>query len=166
VIDVAVDARLDHDGRVLVVLGPAEAVARVGWLGGRFHQLRLEEPLKVGRGERVEIRALRSDELLGEAVVLDPDAPRHGPTNDVLVRLSALERGEESRPDGSIAPPPLDREALALEARYRAAGAGGLADAKLSSDERGALFALREAGRVTRVGGSGSGVHAHVDFAP
>ena len=62
-------------------------------------------------------------------------------------------------------PPPLDPEALALEARYRAAGADGLADAKLTSNERAALFALREAGRVTRVGPTGSGVHAHVDFA-
>jgi hypothetical protein len=163
VIDVAVDARLEHDSRVLVVRGRDEAEARVGWLGGRYHQLRLTERLDVAQGDHVELRALRSDELLGEAVVLDPDATRHGPTNEALVRLMALERGEAPpAADGTIAPPPLDGEALALEARYRAAGADGLADAKLTSDERAALFALREAGRVTR---PAPGVHAHVDFA-
>ncbi|HWI73535.1 MAG TPA: molybdenum cofactor biosynthesis protein MoaE, partial [Baekduia sp.] len=106
VLDVAIDARLEHGGRVLVVLGTAEAEARVGWLGGRFHQLRCEEPLTPApaRGDVVEVRRLGDDELLGEATVLDPSARRHGPTNDALVRLVALERGEEPRDDASIAP--------------------------------------------------------------
>ena len=102
----------------------------------------------VARGDIVEIRRLRDDELLGEATVLDADAPRHGPTNDALVRLVALERGEELGADAEVAPPPLDAEALALEQRYVAAGAQPPADADLTSDERAALFALREAGRV------------------
>ncbi|HWH93528.1 MAG TPA: molybdenum cofactor biosynthesis protein MoaE [Baekduia sp.] len=160
-LDVAVDARLDHGGRVMVVHGRAEAEARVGWLGGRFHQLRCDEPLAVPRGAVVEIRRLGDDELLGEATVLDPDAPRHGPTNDALVRLAALERGEEPRADASIAPPPLDAEALALEQRYVAAGGEPPADADLTPAERGALFALREAGRVVLLE---RGRHVHVDF--
>jgi molybdopterin synthase catalytic subunit/molybdopterin converting factor small subunit len=90
ILDVAVDARLDHGAHVLVVHGQAEAEARVGWLGGRFHQLRCDEPLEVVRGDIVEIRRLRDDELLGEATVLDADAARHGPANDALVRLVAL----------------------------------------------------------------------------
>jgi molybdopterin synthase catalytic subunit len=165
VLDVAIDARLEHGGRVLVVFGRAEAEARVGWLGGRFHQLRCDEALDPApaRGDTVEVRALRSDELLGEALVLDGAARRHGPTNDALVRLVALERGEEPRDDASIAPPPLDAEALALEERYAAAGARPPRDADLTANERAALFALREAGRVVLLE---RGVHVHVDHAP
>lgn len=164
VLDVAIDARLEHGARVLVVHGAAEAEARVGWLGGRFHQLRCVEALDPApaRGAVVEVRALGSDELLGEASVLDDAARRHGPTNDALVRLVALERGEEPGDDASIAPPPLDAEALALERRYADAGARPPADADLTPDERAALFALREAGRVVPLE---RGRHVHVDHA-
>ncbi|HEY6762940.1 MAG TPA: molybdenum cofactor biosynthesis protein MoaE [Baekduia sp.] len=163
ILDVAVDARLDHGGRVLVVHGGHEAVARVGWLGGRFHQLRCEEPLPAPAAHAtVEIRRLGDDELLGEATVLDAHARRHGPANDVLVRLVALERGETPRDDASVAPPPLDAEALALERRYVAAGARPPLDADLTPAERAALFALREAGRVVLLE---RGRHVHVDFA-
>jgi molybdopterin synthase catalytic subunit/molybdopterin converting factor small subunit len=162
ILDVAIDARLDHGAHVLVVHGQAEAEARVGWLGGRFHQLRCDEPLQVAHGDVVEIRRLRDDELLGEATVLDADAARHGPTNDALVRLVALERGEELGADAAIPPPPLDAEALALEQRYVAAGTQPPPDAELTIDERAALFALREAGRVVTLA---RGVHVHVDFA-
>ena len=164
ILDVALDARLEHGTRVLVVCGEdeAEAEARVGWLGGRFHQLRCAEPLTVPRGATIEIRRLGDDELLGEATVLDPEAARHGPTNDALVRLVALERGDEPSADASVAPPPLDAEALALERRYVAAGAKPPADADLTPAERAALFALREAGRVVLLE---RGRHVHVDFA-
>lgn len=165
VLDVAIDERLEHGLRVLVVRGADEAAARVGWLGGRFHQLQLEEPLEVARGERVEVRRLGDDELLAEAVVLDPDARRHGPTNDALVRLVHLERGdaEVTSTADAIAPPPLDAAALALEERYRAAGPAGLADADLGAEERASLFALREAERVVRIE---AGQYAHVDHGP
>jgi molybdopterin synthase catalytic subunit/molybdopterin converting factor small subunit len=162
ILDVALDARLDHGAHVLVVHGQAETEARVGWLGGRFHQLRCDEPLKVTQGDTLEIRRLRDDELLGEATVLDADAARHGPTNDALVRLVALERGEELGADAEVAPPPLDAEALALEQRYVAAGTQPPADADLTPNERAALFALREAGRVVALE---RGRHVHVDFA-
>jgi molybdopterin synthase catalytic subunit len=165
VLDVAIDARLEHGGRVLVVHGAAEAEARVGWLGGRFHQLRCVEALEPApaRGDVVEVRRLGDDELLGEATVLDGAARRHGPTNDALVRLVALERGEDPTDDASIAPPPLDAEALALERRYIEAGAQPPRDADLTPDERAALFALREAGRVVLLE---RGRHVHVDHAP
>jgi hypothetical protein len=163
VLDVAIDARLEHGARVLVVSGAAEVEARVGWLGGRYHQLRCDEALSPApaRGDLVEVRRLGDDELLGEATVLDPSARRHGPTNDALVRLVALERGEEPRDDASIAPPPLDAEARALEERYVAAGAQPPHDADLTPAERAALFALREAGRVVLLE---RGRHVHVDF--
>jgi molybdopterin synthase catalytic subunit/molybdopterin converting factor small subunit len=162
ILDVAVEARLDHGAHVLVVHGQAEAEARVGWLGGRFHQLRCDERLEVAHGDIVEIRRLRDDELLGEATVLDADAARHGPTNDALVRLVALERGEELGAGAEVAPPPLDAEALALEQRYVAAGTQPPADTDLTSGERAALFALREAGRVVLLE---RGRHVHVQFA-
>jgi len=172
VLDVALGARLDHDTRVLVVHGADEAEARVGWLGGRFHQLRCETPLALGRGDRIEVRRLGDDELLAEGAVLDPAARRHGASNDVLVRLTRLERGEavddhedgtgERERDRVIAPPPLDAAALALERRYVQAGAGAVADETLSADERASLFALREAGRVVL---ASRGRHVHVDFA-
>jgi molybdopterin synthase catalytic subunit len=164
VLDVAIDARLEHGARVLVVYGAVEAEARVGWLGGRYHQLRCAEALSPApaRGDVVEVRRLGDDELLGEATILDPSARRHGPTNDALVRLVALERGEEPRDDASIAPPPLDAEARALEERYAAAGSAPPHDADLTPAERAALFALREAGRVVLLE---RGRHVHVDFA-
>ncbi len=164
VLDVAIAARLEHGARVLVVHGSAEAEARVGWLGGRFHQLRCAEALEPApaRGDVVEVRRLGDDELLGEATVLDGAARRHGPTNDALVRLVALERGEEPGDDASIAPPPLDAEARALEERYAAAGAQPPRDAELTANERAALFALREAGRVVLLE---RGRHVHVDHA-
>jgi MoaE-MoaD fusion protein len=162
ILDVVIDARIEHGAHVLVVHGQVETEARVGWLGGRFHQLRCDEPLEVAHGDTVEIRRLRDDELLGEATVLDADAARHGPTNDALVRLVALERGEELGADAEVAPPPLDAEALALEQRYVAAGAQPPPDAELTVDERAALFALREAGRVVTLE---RGRHVHVDFA-
>jgi molybdopterin synthase catalytic subunit len=162
VLDVVLDARLEHGARVLVVVGQAEAEARAGWLGGRFHQLRCAEPLTVAAGDAVEVRRLRDDELLGEGTVLDAAAERHGPTNDALVRLVALERGELLGAGAEVAPPPLDAEALALERRYVAAGARPPADAELSAVERAALFALREAGRVVLLE---RGRHVHVSFA-
>lgn len=161
-LDVALDERVEHGTAVEVEVGGAVVTARVGWLGGRFHQLRCAEPLTVPRGATIEIRRLGDDELLGEATVLDPEAARHGPTNDALVRLVALERGDEPRADASVAPPPLDAEALALERRYVAAGAKPPADADLTPAERAALFALREAGRVVLLE---RGRHVHVDFA-
>jgi molybdopterin converting factor subunit 1 len=161
ILDVAIDTRLEHGAQVLVVFGQAEAQARVGWLGGRFHQLRCDEPLEVAHGDTVEIRRLGDDELLGEATVLDADAARHGPTNDALVRLTALERGETLGAEAEVAPPPLDAEALALEQRYITAGAQPPRDADLTPSERAALFALREAGRVV---GLERGRHVHVDF--
>jgi molybdopterin synthase catalytic subunit len=168
IIDVALDARLEHGSRVLLVHGSDEAEARVGWLGGRFHQLRCDTALVLARGDRIEVRRLGDDELLGEGAVLDPAARRHGATNDVLVRLTRLERGEPAGGDADgrereqvIKPPPLDAEALALERRYVAAGAAAVADEDLTADERAALFALREAGRVVL---AGRGRHVHVDF--
>ncbi len=81
-------ARLEHASTVSVTAdgGAGATTARVSWLGGPFHQLRCSAPLPVVAGERITVDGEH------EAIVLDPDAPRHGPGNDLLVRLTRLAR--------------------------------------------------------------------------
>jgi hypothetical protein len=66
--------------------GAGATTARVSWLGGPFHQLRCAEPLQLARGARITVGGEHP------GVVLDPDAPRHGPGNDLLVELTRLAR--------------------------------------------------------------------------
>jgi selenocysteine-specific elongation factor len=148
ILDVALeDLRLEHGSRVTVHHGTRETAARVGWLGGRFHQLRCEAPL------------IAPQDTLGGGVVLDPGARKHGPSNDVLVRLTQLLRGEpvdepgpEPVPEPQSLPPPLSDAARALEARLQAAGHEPPIDSELSDDDRALLPALRAAGSAVRVG--------------
>ena len=125
------DARPDGGTRVAVHHGTRESPARLTELGGRYFQLRLEQPLVPARGDRVVIRSLAPPDTLGGGVVLDPDPPRHGPSRDLLARLARLERGEpEPEPEPRNPPPrrrraelaPLTPAALALEQRLREAG--------------------------------------------
>ena len=125
------DARPDGGTRVAVHHGTRETPARLAELGGRYFQLRLEQPLVPARGDRVVIRSLAPPDTLGGGVVLDPDPPRHGPSRDLLARLARLERGEPERRSRRPRRPshrrrpalaPLTPAALALEARLRAAG--------------------------------------------
>jgi hypothetical protein len=86
-LDVALGpVRLPHAATVAVAAGETATSARVSWLGGPFHQLRCASPLPVTPGSRVTVDGEH------EALVLDPDAPRHGPGNDLLVRLTRLAR--------------------------------------------------------------------------
>ena len=88
-LDVALGpVRLPHAStvEVAVAAGGGATSARVSWLGGPFHQLRCAAPLPVGAGDRIIVGEEH------EALVLDPDAPRHGPGNDLLVRLTRLAR--------------------------------------------------------------------------
>ena len=123
-------------------------------LGGRYFQLRLEQPLVPARGDRVVIRSLAPPDTLGGGVVLDPDPPRHGPSRDLLARLARLERGEpEPEPEEPApAPPPaelapLTPAALALEERLREAGHEPPPD-----DAPDELAALRAHDKVVRLG--------------
>ena len=52
------DARPDGGTRVAVHHGTRESPARLAELGGRYFQLRLEQPLVPARGDRVVIRSL------------------------------------------------------------------------------------------------------------
>ena len=78
--------RLEHASTVVVAAsGGAATSARVSWLGGPFHQLRCAEPLELADGDRISVDG-------HPAVVLDADAPRHGPGNDLLVELTRRAR--------------------------------------------------------------------------
>jgi selenocysteine-specific elongation factor len=96
-------------------------------------------------------------------VVLDPRPRRHGPSRDLLVRLTRLERGEEPeqaapKPQAKPqAPEPIQLTSaqLRVEERLRAAGHAPPLDAELDA---GALAALRQAGRAVRLGPS---MHIH-----
>ncbi len=162
--------RPEHGDRVQVHHGTREAPARLAQLGGRFWQVRLEQPVVAARGDRLVVRSVAPPDTVGGGVVLDPAARRHGASRDVLARLGRLERGEEIEPpappapmssaEARPAPPPLPPAALALEARLHAAGHEPPPDAELPAAEAEALPALREAGRAVRVGRVG---HAHPD---
>ncbi len=159
------ESRPDGGARVAVHHGTRESAARLAELGGRFFQLRLEEPIVPLHGDRLVIRSLAPPDTLGGGVVLDPSPRRHGPSRDLLARLAALERGEEpeepapppppSKP--AEGPPPLTDAALAVEQRLRDAGAEPPLDAELGDDE---LAILRAHGRAVRIGPT---MHAHPD---
>ncbi|MCW2990400.1 MAG: selB [Solirubrobacterales bacterium] len=153
VLDVALGLRVEHGTRLTVHHGTRETPARVAWLGGRFHQLRCEQPLIAAAGDRLVVRSIAPPDTLGGGVVLDPAARKHGPSRDVLARLERLARGEpadvgpETVPERHRLPPKaLDGAAVALEERLRG-------EAPVLADVDGAAFAaLREHGRAVRVG--------------
>ena len=75
------DARPDGGTRVAVHHGTRETAARLAELGGRYFQLRLEQPLVPARGDRVVIRSLAPPDTLGGGVDARPRpaAPRPQP---------------------------------------------------------------------------------------
>jgi selenocysteine-specific elongation factor len=160
---VAPDARPDGGTRVAVHHGTRETAARLAELGGRYFQLRLEQPLVPARGDRLVIRSLAPPDTLGGGVVLDPDPPRHGPSRDLLARLARLERGEEDPPEQPPAPEtprraepePLSPAALELEQRLKTAGLEPPPD-----EDAAAIAALREHGCIVRLGRD---MHLHRD---
>ena len=168
-VDVAMSwaTRPEGGARVAVHHGTREAPARLAELGGRFYQLRLEQPIVALPGDRLVIRSLAPPDTLGGGVVLDASPRRHGPSRDLLARLAALERGEtpaEAPPEPAASPPPpaappaLTDAARAIEDELRAAGAEPPLDADLDADEE--LAALRAHERIARLGPS---MHVHVD---
>jgi selenocysteine-specific elongation factor len=147
-----------HGDRVQVHHGTREASARLAWLGGRFWQIRLEQPLIAASSDRLVIRQIAPPDTLGGGVVLDPAARKHGASRELLVRLDRLARGEDvdagseaSAPPAAAAPPepqPVSTEALALEQQLLDAGFEPPLDTELDADD---LAALRAAGKAVRV---------------
>ncbi len=173
-----VDAELDfggrepeHGARVQIHHGTREAAARLAWLGGRFWQVRLEQPIVPAAGDRIVVRQVAPPDTLGGGRVLDPRPRRHGPGRDVLARLERLARGEVPEPTGraspaprtpaqpapSQQPEPLSPTAAALERRLRDAGTEPPIDSELDA---GDLAALRDSGRAVRVS---KALHYHAD---
>ena len=162
--DVALEwvERPEHGSRVAVHHGTRESAARLVELGGRYFQLRLEQPIVPAAGDRLVIRSLAPPDTLGGGVILDPQPKRHGPSRDLLARLARIERGEpEPAPEPTPAPAPeperapLSAAALALEAELRAAGHEPPLDAHPEL-----LAQLREHGRAVRLGPT---MHVHVE---
>jgi selenocysteine-specific elongation factor len=174
------DHEPEHGDRIQVHHGTRETPARAAWLGGRFWQLRLEQPLMPQREDRLVLRAIAPPSTLGGGRVLDAHPRKHGPGRELLARLARLARGEAPEPPsaGSAAetraaaagqpaqaaaptppapPPPLSPSALALEERLRAAGAEPPLRSELDPAD---LEALRAAGRAVRVS---STLHYHRD---
>ena len=158
----------EHGERVQIHHGTRETAARVAWLGGRFWQIRLEQPIVPAAGDRIVVRQVAPPDTLGGGRVLDPQPRRHGPSRDTLVRLERLARGEAPEPAGRAAPvprtpsearpqKPLTASAKALERRLRDAGVEPPLDSELDA---GDLAALRDAGRVVRVT---QNLHYHAD---
>ncbi len=156
--------------RVQIHHGTRESPARLTWLGGRFWQVRLERALIVDAGDRIVVRRIAPADTLGGGRVLDPHARKHGPSRNLVSRLTGLSNGEPIviEPAAVVAPrvqklaPPLPASALpasalALEARLRDAGFAPPLDAELDARD---LTALREAGRAVRVSRS---LHYHPD---
>jgi selenocysteine-specific elongation factor len=139
--------------------GTRETPARLAELGGRFWQLRLEQPLVPAQGDRFVVRSIAPPDTLGGGTVLDPMPKRHGPSRDLTARLTRRSRGEpDPTPDArrpqsptpkAQRPTPLSPEALQLEEKLRTAAFEPPINAEL--DET-ALAALREHGRAVRVG--------------
>jgi selenocysteine-specific elongation factor len=155
----------EHGARVQVHHGTRETPARMAWLGGRFWQLRLEQPLVPVAGDRLVIRQIAPPDTLGGGVVLDGHPKKHGPSRDLLARLERLARGERidesdgtstsarGQPDGpgSRQHSPsvrLPASARALEQRLKTSGLEPPINSEL---DPGDLQALREAGRAIRV---------------
>ena len=95
---VTADEEPEHGERVQIHHGTREAPARLAWLGGRFWQVRLEQPIVPAAGDRLVVRQIAPPDTLGGGVVLDPRPRRHGPGRDVFVRLERLARGEAPEP--------------------------------------------------------------------
>ncbi len=153
----------EHGDRVQVHHGTREAPARLAWLGGRFWQVRLEQPLVVASGDRLVVRQIAPPDTIGGGVALDAQPRKHGPSRNLLVALERLSRGEETAETGVAPAParppaaPLSPSALALERRLRDAGLEPPLESEVDPDDLGAL---RAAGRAIRVS---KALHYHPD---
>jgi selenocysteine-specific elongation factor len=169
-IDATLSFEPEHGDRVQIHHGTRESPARLAWLGGRFWQLRLEQPLVPEAGDRFVVRQIAPPDTLGGGVVLDACPPRHGASRELLARLERLARGEPAeaepgvgaQPDGrnsrqQVPPERLSPSAAALEERLKQSGLEPPLDSELDPAD---LAALRAAGRAVRVSKT---LHYHSD---
>jgi selenocysteine-specific elongation factor len=163
---------LRRGARVHVHHGTREAPARVSPLEGEelvagataFAQLRLEAPLVPVADDRVILRQLAPPDTIGGGVVIDAHPRKHGPSEEVVERLKALERGEappaaapeESAESQEPEPPPLDEAALRIGALLRADGRRPRTDNELAEETGLSSAELGE--RLRRLVGAGQAV--------
>ena len=129
----------------------ARRPARLAELGGRFWQLRLEQPLLARAGDRVVVRSIAPPDTLGGGVVLDPARDEARPVaatrSPASTRLGARSRPPPRRASGAATPTEdlrrrrrsrrrLAGAALALEERLRAAGHEPPTEAELGRRRR------------------------------
>ncbi len=161
ILDCALDlgAAADDGERVQVHHGTRTAAGRVVELSDGLWQVRLEQPVLAGRGDRLVVRSVAPPDTLGGGTVLDPAARRHGRSSPAVERLERVRRGE-AEPDPSPAADdpreedeaePLSESAVALAERLREAGHHPEPVSALES-KAGELAALRSAGIAVRVG--------------
>jgi selenocysteine-specific elongation factor len=175
--------------RVQIHHGTRESPARLTWLGGRFWQVRLEQPLVPAAGDRLVVRQIAPPDTLGGGRVLDPHPRRHGPSRELTARLERLSRGEaDPEPSGRAHPavgasagsaslprqsgrprhirrtpsearPKIELSGSARALEERLRTAG--VEPPLDSElDAGDLAALREVGRAVRVS---KALHYHVE---
>jgi selenocysteine-specific elongation factor len=184
--------------RVQVHHGTREAPGRVVPLeggevpagGSGYAQIRLEAPLVPARGDRLVIRSVAPPDTIGGGVVVHAAPRKHGPSDEVVEWLSAVERGGDM-PDpaerrrleaaeaadreargsagegGGSAGEPLDDAALSLAAVLHADGREPRTDVDLAAavgldraDAAGCLRRLEQAGQAVRVGPN---LHFHAE---
>src|SRR5206468_7171327 len=93
---------LRRGARIHVHHGTREAPARVVPLEGdmlrpghaELAQLRLEAPLVAAQGDRLILRQVAPPDTIGGGRVIDASPRKHGPSDEVVERLGAIERGE------------------------------------------------------------------------
>ncbi len=158
------DARPDGGARVGVHHGTRESAARLVELGGRFFQLRLEEPIVPAAGDRLVIRSLAPPDTLGGGVDARPDAapPRaesatSSPASPGSNAASPNPRPPPERPAPTPQRAPLGPRALELEA---APAAKRATSRRSTTPTPSSLAALREHGRIVRLGPT---MHVHTD---
>ncbi len=169
--------------RVHVHHGTREAPARVVPLDGdvlrpgerAYAQLRLEAPLVPVPGDHFVIRQLAPPDTIGGGTVIDPRPRKHGAGQEVVDRLTALERGEEPTGKRVEKDPPapagngalrsapaetvLEETDLRMAALLRADGREPRTDSDLAeaaglspADATDHLRRLARAGQAVRVG--------------
>jgi selenocysteine-specific elongation factor len=184
--------------RVQVHHGTREAPARLVPLEGErippggsgYAQVRLDAPLVPARDDRLVIRSVAPPDTIGGGSVVHPAPRKHGPSDEVVDWLRAVERGEDlpdpverrrraeaeaagrgsrraAHDDGAPAPEPLDDAALRLAAVLRSDGREPRTDVDLAAavglDRTGAASRLRrleQAGQAVRVGPN---LHFHAE---
>jgi selenocysteine-specific elongation factor len=147
-VELVLHERVSDRERVQLHHGTRATPARAVHLGAELWQLRTERPLIAADGDHVVVRRIGPPNTLGGGVIVKAAAGGKPPE-------------EEPRPvpAATVALPPLDAAALALEHRLRAAGHEPPSEAELG-EEADLLPALHAAGRAVRIGRS---MHAHPD---